>query len=199
MTTPADIPQLLSPDDLALFQAADPDWFLNAAGEIVRGYCQWHIAPPITVTDTVPIQPDGTILLPTLYLTDVTSIVIDGITLDPATYTPYLDGSITRQNVQQPYFEYPLWPLESDRPFREYPSAIAFHADVTYTHGYPTLPVQVETVAFELVTRAMELPAGLATQISAGPQSISFGAIGLVLNAEERRRLGPYSLTGKRF
>ena len=198
MTNPV-APPLLSSDDLELFQASDPDWFLNAAGEIVRGFCQWHVAPSITVTETVPIQPDGTITLPSLYLTGVATVSIDGIDVDPATYTPHLAGYISRLSTQQPYFEYPLWPLESDRPFREYPSAVQYFADVTYTHGYPELPVQVAAVGYALCERAMEMPAGLATQISAGPQSITLGKPGLLLTNEERRLLGPYSLTGKRF
>lgn len=192
-------PQLLSSDDLALFQASDPDWFVNAAGEIIRGYCQWHIAPSITVTDNVPIQPDGTIMLPTLWLTGVASISIGGIELDPSTYWWHRAGYIHRRNPDQPYFEWPLWPLQDDTPFREYPSPLARHAQVTYTHGYPELPAQVKTVGFELASNAMELPAGLATQITAGPQSITFGALGMVLTDEQRRRLGPFSLTGKRF
>ena len=198
MTNPV-APPLLSADDFALFQTSDPDWFLNTAGEIVRGFCQWHIAPNITVTDTVPIQPDGSIMLPTLYLTGVATVTIDGIDVDPSTYTFQQCGTISRLSVQQPYFEYPLWPLNSDRPFREYPSAVQYHADVTYSHGYSALPPQVAAVGYALCERAMEMPAGLATQISAGPQSITFGKLGLVLNEEERRLLGPYSLTGKRF
>jgi hypothetical protein len=198
MTDPV-APQLLSKDDLAAFQSSDPDWFLNTAGEIIRGYCQWHIAPSITVTDKVPIQPDGTIMLPTLYLTGVASVVIDGITLDPNTYWPQKAGYIRRKNVQQPYFEWPLWPLESDTPFREYPSAVQYHAEVTYTHGYPELPPQIASVGFELATRAMELPSGLAKSITAGPQSITFGTFGLVLSDEQRRRLGPFTLGDKRF
>jgi hypothetical protein len=42
-----------------------PTSFLEMAGEVVRGYCQWHIAPTSPSLTTVPIQPDGTIMLPT--------------------------------------------------------------------------------------------------------------------------------------
>ena len=71
---------------------------------------------------------------------------------------------------------------------------MAHHAVVTYTHGYPELPAQVKAVGLELASNAMELPSGLATQITAGPQSITFGALGLVLSDEQRRRLGPFIL-----
>src|SRR5579884_3568379 len=152
-----DIPALLNSDDLASFQASDPDWFLEAAGETVRwDICQWHIAPSITVTESIPIQPDGTIMLPSLYVTDVESITLNGLTLDPNTYELHQCGYIKR--FTQDYFQWPLWPLENDRPFREFPSPLARHATVTYTHGYPELPAPVKAVAFEIATRAMELP-----------------------------------------
>lgn len=194
MTNPV-APQLLSSADLTLFQASDADWFINVAGEVIRGYCQWHIAPSITVTDVVPIQPDGTIMLPSLWVTGVATISIDGVELDPSTYCWYRAGFIRRP--QQTFFEYPLWPLESDAPFREYPSAVAHHAEVTYTHGYPELPAQVKAVGLQVCAQAMELPSAAATSISAGPQSITFGAsVGLVLSTAQRRLLGPFRWNG---
>ena len=192
MTFP-DVPPLLNSTDLASFNASDPDFFLAAAGETVRNHCQWHIAPSITVTESVPIQPDGTIMLPTLYLTDVQSISIDGLELDPSTYYPHQAGYI-RRHRGQPYFQWPLWPLENDRPFREYPSPVAVHADVTYTHGYAQLPPAVNAVGLELASRAMEMPSGVATQLAAGPNTISLGPLGIVLTDDQRRRLGPYTL-----
>ena len=191
MTNPAP-PQLLNSDDLALFQASDPDWFLEATGETIRAFCQWHIAPSITVTDTVPVNPDGTIMLPSLHVTAVESVSIDGLELDPSSYELHQAGYIKR--VRHSYVQWPLWPLESDRPFREYPSPQQVHADVTYTHGYSDLPATVKAVGLELATRAMELPSGVASQIEAGPQVISLGALGIVLTDEQRRRLGPYTL-----
>lgn len=195
MTTPT-IPALLSSDDLDSFNTSDPDWFLNAAGEIIRGFCQWHIAPSLTVTETLPIQPEGSIMLRSLYVTGVASVVIDGLEVDPSTYYWHQAGYIRRSNAQQ-FFEWPLWPLESDTPFREYPSAVARHATVTYTHGYPTLPAQVAAVGLQLCQQAIELPSAAATSITAGPQSITFGGtIGLVLSTVQRRLLGPYRWVG---
>ena len=132
-------------------------------------------------------------MLPTLWLTGVASVFIDGIEIDPETYYWERAGYIHR--ITQQYSEYPLWPLESDTPFREYPSAVARHAVITYTHGYPELPPQVNAVGLQLVSQAMELPAAAATQITAGPQSITFGStIGLTLNDMQRRQLGPFTL-----
>lgn len=183
---------LLSTSDLSKFNTSDPEWFLAAAGETIRNFCQWHIAPSVTVTQQVPIQPDGTIMLPSLYVTGVESVTLNGLELDPCTYKWFQAGYI--KHFRKDYFEWPLWPLESDRPFREYPSPLARHAEVTFTHGYPQLPAAVAAVGMELANRAMELPSGVATQISSGPYGITFGALGVVLSDDQRRRLGPYTL-----
>lgn len=185
-------PQLLSSEDLTSFQASDQDWFLQKAGEVVRAFCQWHIAPSITETIWTPISPDGTIMLPSLNVTGVDSVSIDGVVLDTTSYRWHQAGYIRRHRRQ--YAEWPLWPLESDQPFREYPSPLAQYAHVDYTHGYTTLPDVVAAVGLELASRAMELPAGVATQLEAGPNTITLGALGLVLTDEQRRRLGPFTL-----
>lgn len=188
-----DIPSLLDIDDLADFQSSDPDWFLNAAGETIRwDICQWHIAPSITVTQSVPIQPDGTIMLPSLHVTDVLEVDIDGLSLDPSSYHWRQSGYI-RHHTQN-YFQWPLWPLESEQLFREYPSPLARHANVTYTHGYSELPFPVKVVGLELATRAMEMPSGIANNLQAGPYTIGLGALGVVPTEDQRRRLGPYTL-----
>jgi hypothetical protein len=188
-----DLPALLSAADLASFQASDPDWFLQAAGETVRwDVCQWHIAPSITETRSCPIGPDGTIMLPSLHVTGVLSITLNGLLLDPSAYHWHQVGYI--KHHRQQFFQWPLWPLESDEPFREYPSPLARHAQVTFTHGYPELPMPVKAVALELATRAMEMPSGVANQIQSGPYSIGLGALGVVPSDEQRRRLGPYTL-----
>jgi hypothetical protein len=191
MTAPQP-PGLLTSTDLASFQASDPDWFLSVAGDTIRNFCQWHIYPSITVTESVPIQPEGTIMLPSLYVTGVQSITLNGLTLNPCAYHWHQAGFINR--IQHHYFQWPLWPLESEQRFREYPSPLARFAEVTYTHGYPTLPPIIAGVGMELANKALELPSGIATQISSGPYSISMGALGLVLTDDQRRRLGPYTL-----
>lgn len=189
MTNPV---PLLNATDLASFQALDQDWFLNAAGDTIRNFCQWHIYPSLTVTQEVPIQPDGTIMLPSLYVTSVTSVTVDGLELDPTAYRWHQAGYIKRHH--QAYFQWPLYPLEAEQPFREYPSPLARYAEVTYTHGYSTLPPIVAAVGMELTTRALELPSGVASRISSGPYSIDLVALGIVLTDDQRRRLGPFTL-----
>jgi hypothetical protein len=191
--TQPNVPQLLSTADLASFQQSDPNWFLNAAGETIRNFCQWHIFPNIPVTQTVPIQPDGTIMLPSLYVTDVAEVSIAGVQIDPTSYQWHQAGWI-HQTQPQPYWPWPLYPLQSDQPFREYGSPLSQFADVTYTHGHLTMPAVVAAVGMELATRAMELPSGVASRIASGPYSIDLVALGIVLTDEQRRRLGPFTL-----
>jgi hypothetical protein len=193
MTDPASIPQLLNVADLTSYLGSDQNWYLIAAGETVRwDICQWHVYPSITVTETIPIQPDGTIMLPSLYVTGVESVAVNGLTQDPSTYEWFQAGYIKR--FHKDFFQWPLWPLESDQPFRDYPSPLARHATVTYTHGYSTIPAAVNAVALELAARAIEQPASVATELSAGPNTIKLGPLGVVPTDEQRRRLGPYTL-----
>jgi hypothetical protein len=191
MTNPVGEP-LLNVTDLNSFQASDPNWFLEVAGDTIRNFCQWHIYPNITVTESVPIQPEGTIMLPSLYVTGVESITLNGLTLNPSAYHWHQAGFINR--IQHHYFQWPLWPLESEQRFREYPSPLARFAEVTYTHGYETLPPTVAGVAMELANTALELPSGVAKQIGSGPYNIGLKELGLVLTDNQRRRLGPFTL-----
>jgi len=183
---------LLNATDLASFQASDPAWFLEAAGDAIRNFCQWHIYPSVDVTVECPIQPDGTIMLPSLYVTDVASVTLGDLELDSNTYHWHQSGYIRRH--RQSYFPWPLWPLEDEHPFREFPSPFGRYAEVTFTHGYDVLPPVVASVGMELANRAMELPSGVAKQISSGPYSIGFGELGVVLSDDQRRRLGPFTL-----
>lgn len=183
---------LLDPNDLTKFQASDPDFFLAVAGDTIRNHCQWHIFPSLTMTLECPIQPDGTIMLPSLYVTDVASVTVGGLELDPTSYQWHQAGYIKRH--RQTYFPWPLWPLRDEQPFREYPSPLTRFAEVTFQHGYPVIPPVVNAVGMELANRAMELPSGVAKQISSGPYSIGFGELGVVLSDDQKHRLGPFTL-----
>lgn len=191
MTNPQGAP-LLNSTDLASFQASDPDWFLAAAGDTIRNFCQWHIFPSLTDTVECPVNPDGTIMLPSLYVTGVQSITLDGCLLDPTTYQWHQAGFIRR--YKRPYFQWPLWPLDSSHALREYPSPLARFAEVSFTHGYPVIPPTVNAVGMELANTALELPSGVAKQIASGPYSIGLKDLGVVLTDEQRRRLGPFKL-----
>jgi hypothetical protein len=58
----------------------------TAAQALVAAYCGWHIAPSKAETITLDGPGSATLLLPTLYVTQLTSVTSDGITVDPEDY-----------------------------------------------------------------------------------------------------------------
>jgi hypothetical protein len=66
---------LVTPDDLAPFPGAPfSDEVTDAAAAAVRVACDWHIAPSLTETVIVESYGSRFLILPTLYLTAITSI-----------------------------------------------------------------------------------------------------------------------------
>lgn len=58
----------------------------TAAEALVTAYCGWHIAPPRTETITLDGPGTRTLLLPSLHVTEISSVISDGTTLDPDCY-----------------------------------------------------------------------------------------------------------------
>jgi hypothetical protein len=63
---------------------------------------------------------------------------------------------------------------------------------ITFTHGYDVLPPTVQSVAFEMVMRALEKPAGVASEVQAGPYRYKFNEFGFVLSPDQKNRLARY-------
>jgi len=197
-------PPLCDPNDpdWASFQAQDPNYFLSVAGARIRTYCGWRIYPNDTDTaGKLRIGTNGRIMLPSLYVTDVSSVSIQTgvdttIDLDPAMYT------WTQQGVIQPLGLYSGWWWGSysgyyygpDTP--NYLPAMNFgYATVTFTHGYPSVPADVKAVAYELAEVAAEMTAGNVSGITTpGYQLTLTRNAGLNLNAEQMDRLASYRL-----
>ena len=68
---------------------------LEQAEAAVRNYCGWHIAPIAVDTVTITKPRSATFVLPSLYVTEVTSITRDGELLDDSTYTWSPAGVVT--------------------------------------------------------------------------------------------------------
>jgi hypothetical protein len=196
------VPALLSHDDYATFQSLDLDYFLTAAAERIRSFCDWHIYPSLTHTKYCDIAGDGTIMLPSTHVTSVVSVTEPwpgGVLVDPSSYwvdergwinfTPFQYGFAPTPNTAM------LWPIDTVRLFDAYPKHNR-RMLVTFTHGYATLPMNVQVVAFELVMRALEKPAGIASEVQAGPYRYKFGEFGFVLSDDQKGRLIKYRLPG---
>lgn len=164
---------------LEKYRDGDEAFYLGAAVDEIRSFCGWHIAPLETVTQRVRCGERGIIMLRTLQLASVASVQVDGRVLDPSEYEPDPAGFITRR--------VPAWPRD--------PNVL-----VTYTHGYETLPRNVELIGYELVQRALDTVGGNTKDYGAGPYRVSLRSLGVELDDSQRTRLvqGGYALPGVR-
>lgn len=193
-------PPLLNDDDFADFNSLDQNWFLAAAGETIRNYVGWHIAPSLTQTQLCDLTGDGTILLPSMYVTDVTSVTPPwpgASAISSGSYVVHQGGWISFKPYTYGFAPTPasadLWPIDTTRLFDAYPKHNR-RLSVTFTHGYTTLPYPVAEVAYELAMRVMEKPAGVATEVNAGPYHYVFQEFGIVLSEDQKNRLNHYAL-----
>lgn len=66
--------------DWAAFKAGDDSYYLNLVGQAIRRYCGWNVFPSVTVTvPKLRVGSAGIIMLPSLYVTDVSEVVIGGV------------------------------------------------------------------------------------------------------------------------
>ncbi|MBE5453502.1 hypothetical protein E3G52_000366 [Mycobacteroides abscessus] len=180
--------ELVTPADLAKFESGDPQFFLDAAEKEVRRYCGWHIAPSRREVDVrCVIGERGIIMLRSLHVTDVESVTVDDHILDRDEYDVDEAGFITRTRTTWPRGRYwPVFGLPSPR-----------YAYVTFTHGHPEVPEDVQAVILELASTGIELPASAATEATGGPFRVKFcGKAGLAMTRDQEERLANYRLPG---
>lgn len=102
----------------------------------VRGYCGWHVAPERT-EDLVLDGSDASVLvLPSLHVTAVNNITVDGAAVDVSTVEWSGAGFLRRAAV---------W------------ASRLRGVVVNVTHGYAEWPVEVDAVAERIAARAIEL------------------------------------------
>lgn len=133
------MPLLATLNDLTDYLSGDQQDALDAADAAVRKYCGWHIAPPQTDTVTVPYWwASWRLLLPTLYLTSVTSVTVDGTVLDLTTLRVDQSGFIDFLPTCG------VWTHVSQGD-----------AVVVMTHGYTAPPADVLQVVVALAARSI--------------------------------------------
>ena len=166
-----------TPELATTLTVTDDDRLLQAEAD-VRGYCGWHIAPVRTdEVVTVLDPPYSTVLmLPTMMLSSVASVTEDGTTVDPTTYTVDPRGWLTRTDA--------LW---STGPIV-----------VTMTHGYATVPADVQGVVQSVAHGAIDGRTGAQSwSRTRGPfaESASYGPTGGGrFTAAERQTLSRYRI-----
>ena len=168
------VPAIVVTADLDAYLSGDPQAALDRATATVRAYCGWHVAPQAT-TSVVVDAPDSTVLLPSLHVTDVASVTVDG---EPV---PVGDVVWGEDGV-----------LKLNRCSRR------GRVEVTFTHGYDVVP-NVAGVILALAAREKENPTGVArAQVGQVSETYSQAAhnqtAGGSLLATERASLAPYKL-----
>lgn len=137
--------------DLESYRGGDEVPALDAAIQAVQDYCGWHIAPSQTDVVTLPPNQGSTpLVLPSLYVTDVASVVVRGATLTAGVdYTWEQNGVITRSAR---WFGSPSW----------YTDPIADGITVTFTHGYEDFPASVKQAIVALAQRSIDTTSNVA-------------------------------------
>lgn len=203
-----DLLQLNDPD-YAAFNRGDPEFLLRSVGDTIRRYCGWHIAPNVTETiDKLEVGRAGIVMVPSLYITDVTSLSMqqnpgtDALLLDPTTYTWHRNGYIEPVSRANFGAVSGYW-YEPGPAFL--PMTNGGLATVTLTHGYPVLPADVKRVAYELAGWATALGADSAggdiKEIKSPGFALSLGgavSLGMNLNPDQKARLANYKIGGAR-
>jgi hypothetical protein len=155
---------------------------LEQAEALVRAYCGWHIAPS-RADETVTINSNGSdkIMLPSLYVTAVSSVVVDSTTTLVAgqDYTWETWGEVLLSS--RLWVSRYGWPLAS--------------VVVTFTHGYADAPFELTPIIQSLASRAIDSP-GTLTQVgqvryATGPDGT---ALGMSLTQGEKDALAPYRI-----
>ncbi|MEB4212331.1 hypothetical protein [Mycobacterium sp. 94-17] len=186
--------------DWGRYQADDPEWFLRAAGELIRRFCGWHLAPNRTETvHKVKIGNHGVIMLPSRHVTNVEQVTIyhgaHPHTLQPDEFLWHEAGYIERtaQWFWNDGWYQGAYVLGSDPYYL--PVTSPGYASITLSHGWMELPVDVKEVAFELAESAMalrgntkmvEAPIGFRVQTSMNG--------GVNLNEEQIARLANFRI-----
>jgi hypothetical protein len=131
----------------------------------VRAYCGWIIAPSTTETLVLDGDRSGLLLLPTLRLTALVALTVDGTTVDVA-------------DVEWSSIGVVRWPCGDTWV----PSTSKLRGiTVQFTHGYDEWPLDLAGVVDRLTTRATTDP-GIYVQV--GQVRTATGSDGLPVGGE---------------
>lgn len=140
---------------------------VEAASAQIRADCGWHIAPSVTEDITLSLPWSGRFFLPSLYVTDVAAVRVDGQLVD-------FDWSRTGE-VVVPGFRF-------TRGLRS--------VVVTVTHGYPQCPLDVRQAVASRAARLGSTARVKSEAQSAGPYSTST----TYFDVDSTSDLAPYRL-----
>ncbi|MEC4763809.1 hypothetical protein VT930_11910 [Mycobacterium sherrisii] len=203
MTQCDDLPPLVSEQDpdWRLYREDDPEYFLRAAGELIRRFVGWHLWPSRTETVRLSVGARGVIMLPSRHVTAVEQVTLmhgeHPHTLLPDEYLWHEAGWIERRGQSywnDGWFRGPY--IFGSDPYY-LPICGPGYSSVTFTHGYPDgLPADVKQIAFEVAEQAMAVRTGNVKMLEApiGFRIQASQDFGLSLNELQIARLSNYRL-----
>lgn len=156
------------------------------AEALVRSYCGWRVAPQEREVLTVDSDSAGTVLLPSMHVTALHSLTINGTAVDAADYQ-WSGAGVLRLTGTVPT----SWGYWGSLYYEPQLQGIA--ADVT--HGYEEWPPEVEAVLDALASRALTTP---SMYVQVGQVRVATGQdgmpVGTALTASDRQVLDRYRL-----
>lgn len=168
---------IVTTTDLDSYQSGAPQTVIDQATALVRAYCGWHVSPVVTETITVGSDGGRVLMLPSLHVTDITSVTVDGVAQTDYSWSEagYVTGC--------------YWPTG--------PRSVA----VSLTHGFADAP-DVASIILAVASRAQASPDGVV-RVQAGQVSRTFSqtafnvAGGVSLVAHEKAVLDLYRIPGR--
>lgn len=137
------------PAELAETLTATEEERLLQAEQTIRDFCGWHIAPSREETVTFAFPAGRRLMLPSLYVTEVSEVTVDGVPLVLDTdFQVHQNGWIDR-------LPYGGW-WSGDL------------IEITFTHGYEDVPASVTAAVQALAQRSTGSPSGAKRETS-GP------------------------------
>jgi len=202
LTAHTGLPPLLDPGDpdWAAYQAQDPNWFLEVAGDAIRTYCGWHIWPNLALIETnLRIGAKGLIQVPSLMVTAVESVTIqsqggqDDQILDPTQYN-WFDYGVIEPIGWHWWSAYGGFYYGPDN-WSFLPIYQLGLVTVAFNSGYAEVPTVIKEIAYELTTVSTEVSAGNVKEVQTpGFRLQLMQAYGLTLNCDQKNRLSPFRL-----
>jgi hypothetical protein len=145
---------------------------LDVASGVVRTYCGWSISEEDVVDGVYDADGSRLLLLPTLYLTAVHEVLIDGVAVTDFSWSQM--GALSRDG---------RWPAGFRRVM------------ATWGHGYTDTPAEIKAIVFGLAQRGTTVRPGLRTRtVGAVTYQYADGASGSALDEAEKSVLDRYRL-----
>jgi len=175
--TPQELQTFLGDSGLDEAQA---DLILKAVSDEIRDAMGWSVTAESDVTKTLDGSGLDELLLPTLWLTSVSSVTETGTLLTPDDYLQYERGALRRVSSG--------WPIK----WTSQPHGVT----VVFDHGYSDsqVPAVFKLVTLETVGRMLDNPTGMLKSRTVGRVAVTYADIKALVPVIEDPRLDFYRL-----